>query len=94
MLLGLKIGGSAGLVIGGGFVAAQIFGFPETEIGEGAGAVAVAGYRAWQFLSTIGAEQGNTIAGGALLGGSLFGGLGMITGLAATAPTCGGGSAP
>jgi len=78
-MVGLGVGAGGGLIFGG-VVVGNLVGFPEVEAAEGIG-----------LLGFGGLESLNTIASGGFLGGSLFGSLGLVTGLGSTNSMCGGG---
>jgi RHS repeat-associated protein len=75
-LNGAKVGAIGGMMFGGVAVA-NIIGFPEVEAGEGVAGVTVAIF-----------GGASDVANGSLLGGTLFGGLGLTGGLMTTPSLC------
>jgi hypothetical protein len=79
MVTGLEVGATGGLVVGG-LVVANIIGFPEVEGGEAL------------IFGILGGAGGDVVASGGFIGGMWGGGTGMMIGLVATPPSCGGGA--
>jgi hypothetical protein len=81
MVTGLVVGSTGGLLVGG-LVVANIIGFPEVEGGEAL------------IVTILGGAGADSVATGGFIGGMWGGGTGMMVGLVATPPSCGGSAGP
>jgi hypothetical protein len=81
MITGGAVGASGGMIVGA-LVVANVIGFPEVEGGEAA------------IITILGGAGADSVATGGFIGGMWGGGTGMMVGLVATPPSCGGGAGP